>query len=286
MTEKEIEVKLRELFELNFEYIKLEGGVPFTLEIKDEAWRQVLFYFRKLRTIAEKVTETEVKLTLPNQKTPEGRTFSIEGVVDIVKEDDEVWMYDIKTHEAEFIKANKNYYQEQLNVYSHIWENIRGNHLDETAIIATPLPTDLRKAILEGDAARQKVCFEKWDPLIPLERDAKKVSATIKAFGEVVDRIEAKDFAPPSATDLEQKVPGTTRRFATQVCRNCDARFSCGSFRQYAAKSGARGGKFDFSKYLNELAEPLEQEEWLTGNLNIDAINAPVETRDSILGQG
>ena len=75
---------------------------------------------------------------------------------------------------------------------------------------------------------------------------------------------------------IEAKIEGTTRRFATQVCRNCDARFSCGSFREYARK-GQIKGKFDFRRYLEELAEPLEQEEWLNSNLDLARINEQPE---------
>src|SRR5215213_3223816 len=100
-----IETRLKEIFELNFEHIRLEGGVPFTPEIKEQAWQQVLYYYRKLHEVAENVTDKEVKLTLPNLTSPEHRTYTIEGVVDIVREQDEVWMYDIKTHDAELVRA-------------------------------------------------------------------------------------------------------------------------------------------------------------------------------------
>lgn len=279
MTQQQIEERLKEIFELNYEYIRLEGGVPFTQEIKDQAWQQILYYYRKLQEIANKVTETEVKLTLPNLRSPKGKKFSIEGVVDIVREDEEVWMYDIKTHDAEYIRANKDYYSQQLNVYSYIWEHIRGNQLDHTAVISTMLPLSLKDAIQCNDTPREKVAFENWEPVIELDRSKEKIEETITDFGRVVDLIESKTFTPPTADALETKIEGTTRKFATQVCRNCDARFSCGSFRAYAMK-GQIKGKFNFSKYLNDLAEPLEQEEWLNSNLNIDAINQRPDITD------
>ena len=266
MTTQQLEENLRQIFELNYEYIRLEGGVPFTPEVKDRAWQQVLFYFRKMRSVAEKVTDTEVKLTLPNLRSPGGKKFSIEGIVDIVREDDEVWMYDIKTHEADYVRANKDYYSQQLNVYSHIWEEVRGNQLDHTAIISTVLPPGLREAIQHADVPRQKFEFENWEPVIELERSSESVETTIARFGEVVDAIENKAFSPPPVEVLQSRIAGTTRRFATQVCNNCDARFSCSSFRTYAAEGQARG-KFDFRRYLEDLADPLEQEEWINSSL-------------------
>src|SRR5690606_3785778 len=115
---------------------------------------QVLYYYRKMSSVAEKVTDTEVKLTLPDQTTPEGRRFTIEGVVDIVREDDEIWMYDIKTHDPDYITGNKQYYEKQLNVYAHIYENLRGNKLDHTAIISTAFPSNVKAAIASRDEKR------------------------------------------------------------------------------------------------------------------------------------
>lgn len=266
MTQQQIETKLKEIFELNCEYIRLEGGVPFTPEIKDQAWQQVLYYYRKLSDIANKVTDTEVKLTLTNLRTQAGRRYSIEGVVDIVREDDEVWMYDIKTHDADYVRANKSYYSQQLNVYSYIWENIRGNRLDHTAVISTPLPPFLKEAIQRDDPAHEKKALDQWQPIIELERSQQKVEETIADFSKVVDLIESKSFEPPPLSTLEAKIEGTTRKFATQICRNCDARFSCNSYREYA-RNGQLRGKFDFRKYLEDMADPLDQEEWANSNL-------------------
>ena len=49
----------------------------------------------------------------------------MEGVVDIVREDDETWMYDIKTHDPDYVKTHKELYEKQLNVYSYIWQNFK-----------------------------------------------------------------------------------------------------------------------------------------------------------------
>jgi hypothetical protein len=70
----------------------------------------VLYYWRRLKELAQNVTETEVPLSLPNQKTNSDRKFSIDGVVDIIKDRDDVWMYDIKTHDPEYIRENKDLY--------------------------------------------------------------------------------------------------------------------------------------------------------------------------------
>ena len=82
------EQQLREMFDQNFERLRLENGHSLAPDVREAAWEQVRCYWRKLRHIAETVTDTEVKLNLPNQKTPKKRTFCIEGVVDFVRENE------------------------------------------------------------------------------------------------------------------------------------------------------------------------------------------------------
>ena len=104
--EQEMEDFLREVFEENFEHLRLESGHSITPYGKEVAFNQVLIYWRKMRGVAENVTDTEVRLSLPQQETPRGREYTIEGVVDIVREQDRTMMYDIKTHEADYVRAN------------------------------------------------------------------------------------------------------------------------------------------------------------------------------------
>ena len=63
-------------------------------------------------------------------------------------------MYDIKTHDTEAIKANIADYEQQLNVYAHIWQKLRGQRLDETAVICTQLPEALPQAPMVRDERR------------------------------------------------------------------------------------------------------------------------------------
>ena len=125
---------------------------------------------------AAELTETEVKLSLPGQETPNTKVkFGIEGIVDIVRENDRVVMYDLKTHEADYIRENKDLYRQQLNVYAFIWKNLRGERLDETAIICTTFPPEW-KAFLNDDA-RLAVELAKWEPVIELDFDPENLGA-------------------------------------------------------------------------------------------------------------
>ena len=266
MQDYEIIEKIKEYFEENYELMRLEGGHAITEDVKQLALTQVLYYFTKMREVATRVTDTEVKLTLPDQKTPKGRNFTIEGVVDIVRYDNETWMYDIKTHDTEYIKANKELYEKQLNVYAHIWQELRGQDLDKTAIISTAYPEGLKQAHLLNDQFRIQFELSKWNPLIDLEFDQEKVKDAIEEFAETVDCIEDNKFKPAPTEKLRETMEGTNALFATRVCRNCDTRFSCSSYREYSTGKG-KGERGSFKKYFDDFGSDIDKEEWVNANL-------------------
>ena len=280
MEEYEIIDKIKEYFEDNYELMRLEGGHAVTEDIKQLALTQVLYYFTKMREVATKVTDTEVKLTLPDQKTPKGRNFTIEGIVDIVRDDNETWMYDIKTHETAYIESNKELYEKQLNVYAHIWQQLRGQALDKTAIISTAYPEGLKQAHLLNDQFRIQYELSKWNPMIELDFDQEKVQEVVDHFAEIVDRIEEKKFKPAPVETLRSTMEGTNALFGTRVCRNCDVRFSCASYREYATSKG-KGERGSFRKYFDDFGSDTDKEEWVNANLaakSPDDIN-PAEIR-------
>lgn len=266
MTQTEIENELKEKFEENYTMLRLEGGHALTADVKETAWKQVLYYYRKLRSVAERVRETEVKLTLPDQFTSQGRRFTIEGVVDIVADEKEVVMYDIKTHDPDYINANKHYYEKQLNIYAYIWEQLREKQLNKTAVISTSFPRTMKTAINSNNEDYIAREMEKWDPVIPIDFDHSKVKDTIADFAKVVDKIENHSFEAPPLDHLTRKIEGTNILFATRTCGNCDGRFSCPAYREYALQSGAKTSA-DFKKYYEGSREDADQEAFITANL-------------------
>lgn len=228
-------------FEENFLRLKFESGHALAPDLKEAAKNQVLLYWRRLKEVAESITETEVRLNLPGEKTPSKRKFNIEGVVDIVSGGGRTVMYDLKTHDPEYVRQNKIEYEKQLNVYAHIWRNLRHKELNETAIIATQFPDSLDKAWKNRD--RDPVTLEeelrKWDPVILIPFHTGQVKDTIREFGEVVDKIEEGKYKPPPLRTLKKREV-KNRTFATRVCRNCDIRFSCSSYREYVKTSKSR----------------------------------------------
>lgn len=257
-----MEARIRDFFERNYELLRMETGQVLTNELKQEALQQVLLYYRKMKHVAENVTRTEVRLALPEQRTPANRRFTIEGVVDVVQEGDETWLYDIKTHDPEYVRQHPESYEQQLNVYAHIWQNLQRQPLHHTAIIATQYTKAMKHAQRTGDLAAFLFEFDRWDPLIELPFDQGRLEETLSSFGEVVDEIEGKHFAPRTEADLDG---GGRRKFATRVCRNCDARFSCSSYRSWARKR--TGNDRSAAKYFNDPATDAEQNDWVDGNL-------------------
>lgn len=276
LSDQEVEQRIREAFELNYEMLRLEGGHAITPDGKQLALNQVLYYWRKLRDVAERVTETEVKLSLPEQRTPKKRKFSIDGIVDIVREEQETWMYDIKTHDPNYVKENLNLYEQQLNVYAYIWQTLRGQPLNHTAVIATSFPDGLSEAIKQGVQARIAAEMEKWEPLIEIPFNPSQVEKTIGEFGAVVDEIEDGNFRPRSLKDLKEKIKGDNQIFATRVCRNCDARFSCDSYREYAMGTNTKAVSA-IKKYIDDLGNDVDVEDWKTVNLDSTTIPEAVE---------
>jgi hypothetical protein len=265
-TDAEIEDFIREALEKNFEGLRLESGHSISADLKRTALHQALFYWRKLKDVATRITETEVRLNLPGQVTPSGRKFGIEGVVDIVREGDKVVMYDIKTHDAEHVQANAGDYEGQLNIYAHIWQNLRGQPLDEVAIIATAYPESVRDALLAQNEEELLRKFEEWNPVVGIDVDSDHVQTIIRDFGRVVDCIEDGEFQPAPLQVLKAPFGKKNASFGTAVCRNCDAHFSCDSYRQFALGSRARN-EAAFKQYLDDYGTELDQQDWLSSEL-------------------
>ena len=73
----EMEEWIENQYYMNYERLRLEGGHALSPEVKRTGLLQIIMYFRKMREVAETVSETEVKLTLPEQVSPFGNKFTI-----------------------------------------------------------------------------------------------------------------------------------------------------------------------------------------------------------------
>jgi hypothetical protein len=122
--------------------------------------------------------------------------------------------------------------------------------------------------------------MEKWDPVIPVDFDHAKVNETIMDFARVVDNIENHSFKAPPLDYLTRKIEGTSVIFATRTCRNCDGRFSCPAYREYALQSGAKSGA-DFKKYYEEFRDDTDQEAFITANIDTEKLNDIIKEKNS-----
>jgi hypothetical protein len=225
---------LMEAFEANFERLREESGRSLAPFVKESARQQVLLYYRRLHELAAQVEETEVRLVLPEQTSPAGRQYTLEGVVDIVEDSDSTVMYDIKTYlDADAARDHVEPHYRQLNVYAHIWKGLRGRQLDKVAVIATRPTRPLYRALRAGEPARIQTAMEAWNPVLEVTVDGDVVAEVMESFGRVVDLIEDRKFSPPGIEVLKAPSrPDGKTPFSQDVCLNCDARFGCVSYRQ------------------------------------------------------
>ena len=198
--------------------------------------------------------------------------------MDIVRESERVTMYDIKTHDLDLVRSNIEFYEDQINVYAHIWQQFRGQRLDEAAIIATPPPGTVVNAVRSGDPARIEAACRDWDPVVPIPFDAGKVQNTVDEFAQTVDAIEDHQFAPATPETLEERNPDG-RTFATRVCRNCDVRFSCDSYRIYARKHHDRNWR-KFDAFYDAPADEGEDQDRM--EMSVDAVEAAMQAAEDL----
>jgi len=85
------------------------------------------------------------------------------------------------------------------------------------------------------------------------------VEQVIADFGGVVDYIEGGQFEPASVEKLRTRSGRERREFASHICRYCDVRFSCSSYRGYALASGGRA-EFALRQYLTDFGTDLDQQ--------------------------
>ncbi|WP_082050432.1 PD-(D/E)XK nuclease family protein [Risungbinella massiliensis] len=267
MSNEEVLEFIKEAFEENYELMRLEGGHSITNEAKERALQQVLLYWEKLHDLAEQVTDTEITLTLPEQTTPEGRKYTIQGVVDIVQANDETTMYDVKTHDLDTVQGSIEHYEGQLNIYSYIWKNLRQQPLDSAAIIATGQTEELKQAYRTENLQVIQQAVDAWEPVVEIPIETKNVHHTIEQFGKVVDCIESNRFQAPHWEKLKQPVVARKNvPFGTHVCRNCDARFSCDAFKQYVSdKEGISNGRY--VEFLDNYGDEQDRIEWIKANM-------------------
>ena len=75
------------------------------------------------------------------------------------------------------------------------------------------------------DESKLEKALAKWDPIIDIPFLQEDVKETINDFACVVDKIETGVYQAPPLDKLKKRMPKSKKRFGTNVCGNCDARF-------------------------------------------------------------
>lgn len=236
MSDVEIIKLIIEDFERNYSLMEYETGRALSPPLKKSALLQVILYWYRMKDVAEKVTETEVRLVLPLQVTPQNRKYNMEGVVDLISTEDGTFMYDIKSLDREAIIGQLSQFSEQLGIYAHIWQNLNNRSVDGASVISTAVPKEVSDQLVSLDLNSEsnvRAAFGQWDPVVEVNVKKPEVAAITKKFGDVVDKISNKEFNPPNVFKLKSKSNGQDRDFGSLVCRKCDGRYSCESYRDY-----------------------------------------------------
>lgn len=234
MGQAQILKDILEDFDRNYMLMEYETGRALSPQLKKAALLQVIVYWYAMRSVAEKVTETEVRLVLPLQNSPQNRKFNLEGVVDLIHSEAGIFMHDIKSLDKEVIQGQIDSYSEQLGVYAHIWQSLNNKKIDGASVISTAVPREISERLIGVDLHDEKSVMEilgDWNPMIEVNIAQPEITEVMKKFGEVVDKISMKEFSPPNVIKLKKRPEGQNRDFGSLVCRKCDGRYSCESYR-------------------------------------------------------
>ena len=255
---------LMDAFEANFERLRDESGRSLAPFIKESARQQVLLYYRRLCELAAQVNETEVRLVLPEQTSPAGRRYTLDGVVDIVQDGSSTVMYDVKTYlDADAARDHVEPHYRQLNVYAHIWKGLRGRQLDKVAVIATRPTRALYRALRAGEPTKIQTEMEAWNPVLEVQVDGNVVAEVMESFGHVVDLIEDRKFSPPRLDVLKgPSRPDGKIPYAQDVCLNCDARFGCASYRQFVRAQSPGRSDQALRDAIADFGGESEKQDW------------------------
>jgi hypothetical protein len=257
--QQEIKEFIQISFEENYQQLRQEGGHSLSEHILELARRQVYLYWNTLYQTALNVKETEISLTLPAQTSPKNHKFNIFGIVDLIEEDGEVHMYDLKTHDVDYVLEHKEDYKGQLHVYAYVWEKLYERKVDKVSIVAIGENEQLRQERKDWNGPVEDFKPTKWNPVVTFDLEETAITEEINRFGQIVDCIENRQFYPRVLDVNDQNTKDDVKRF----CSNCDIRFSCPSYTNYAAKASKRNKQLQntFSYYENsaEDEEILEE---------------------------
>ena len=187
------EAQIASWFDTNYIYLTKRERVYLAPVIKDVALEQVLRYYRRHDGDWSRVKAAEVDVSLVKDG------YILKGSIDLIRgEDSTVEVIDFKSEKKPDVNLPKDRdkidrYRRQLEVYAHIIEERTGLRVSKTHLYYTS--------------------EELGSPYISFDKNPKSIEKTIATFGDVVQRIEQKDF-------------GIAERPA-KICKDCDMKSYC-----------------------------------------------------------
>lgn len=185
------EKNIREMFDSNFSHFANSGMRPIGQVQRENAFSQVMNYFRQNRASMERIIETEVDVSI------EKDNYILTGKIDLLLgNDDKLELLDFKSQPRPLEDdARLDSYYKQLCVYAHILERRYGKKPERLLLYWT------------GEPRREEA-------LIEFPYHPEQVEEAGAHFDRVVEQILKKDY-------LVRQTP------ESKVCHECDLRVYC-----------------------------------------------------------
>ena len=185
--------QISDWFDTNYAFLTKKERVYLTPVVQQIALEHVLRYYRRNHSDWSRVKEAEVDVSLVKDN------YILSGSVDLIRGDNgTVEIVDFKSEKKLDVNSPKDReklkrYQRQLEVYAHIVEQRTQEQVSKMHLYYT------------GE--------EGGNPYISFDKNDRTIEGTINTFGEVVGRIEQKDFTIPARPE--------------KVCKDCDMQSYC-----------------------------------------------------------
>ena len=186
------EEKIREMFDFNFRLLAASGIRPIGNKQRENAFGQIINYFRQNRSEMDRIIETEVDVSVEKEH------YILTGKIDLLMgEDEKLELLDFKSQtRPEEDDARLEGYYRQLCIYAHILERRYGKKPERLLLYWTGEPL-------------------KKDALMEFPYKPEVVDEAGVHFDRVVGQILQKEYR---IKDVPEK----------KVCKECDLRLYCG----------------------------------------------------------
>ncbi|MDI9348082.1 MAG: hypothetical protein QM538_06210 [Methylacidiphilales bacterium] len=250
--------KIREYFDNNVNEIKSQGSHTLNNHVITNAYIEVVAYWLKHEQMKNSIIASEEKIQENNINTTKGRVCSLQGVVDIMQYDDvemSAALFEIKTQPKEYLTDIAIQCEKQLSLCKEIWSkniNNKDKSITNTYVISTSVPRHIKQeikklyltpesssSVIQSNATLDSFIRD-WDPILQINTNAKLARETIADCKEIVDQIEDYKFNPPPPSVLKKVMPVSKRPFGSEVCRHCDVRFSCESYKAFVSSTNPK----------------------------------------------